>query len=160
MRGLKTLCCIAVLIFSAILPLAVFCADDLCCDFRDQAQKCVEVVKACEPGSIEISSTHNAIIKIGYFYAGKAPVYIKIKDDCPKGQPLTIIAEPAAQFKNEKPAVKEQSAEFICGSMAPTKIHFDLGEGSRTFTYYENPKACSPDGCPQEKEKISENWRR
>jgi hypothetical protein len=154
MRGLKTLRCVTVLTVLAILPIIGFCADDLYCDFRDQTQKCVEIVKRCDPGAIEVSSTHNAIIKVGYAYAGKAPVYIKIKDDCPKGQTLLITAEPAAQFKSEQPPVKEQTAEFICGSLVPSKIHFDLSAGSRTFTYYENPKACLPDGCPQEKEKV------
>jgi len=145
-----------VLTLFAGAALKVFCADDLTCDFRDQTQKCVQVVKACEPGSIEISATHNAIIKIGYVYAGKAPAFIKIKDDCPKGQTLMITAEPGAQFKNEQPAIKEQVAEFVCGSLAPNKIHFNLGEGSRTFTYYNSPKDCSPVDYLQEKEKTTE----
>ena len=135
---------LVVLALFAIVPFKSFCADDLCCDFRDQTQKCVQVVKRCDPGSIEVSATHNAVIKIGYTYAGKAPAYIKIKSDCPKNQTLLITAEPGAQFKNEQPPIKAQTAEFVCGSLAPNKIHFDLGEGSRTFTYYENPKDCSP----------------
>jgi len=147
---------LAVLALFAILPFKGFCADDLCCDFRDQTQKCVEVVKRCTPGAIEISSTHNAIIKLGYFYAGKAPIYIKVNDDCPRGQTLEIEAEPGAQFKDAQPAIKAQTAEFVCGSLTPNKIHFDLGVGSRTFTYYDNPKDCSPADFLEEKGKPPE----
>jgi len=116
-----------------------------CCDFRESSQKCVEVVDKCDPGAIEISATANSTIKVGYRYIGPAPVYIRLKN-CPTGTVLPIISQPS---KDDDGLIKEQVAEYICGNQEPVKIKFDMENGSRTFSYYDRPQPCSPDGCSQ-----------
>jgi len=130
-----------------------------CCDYRDSSTKCVEIVKKCDPGAVEISADAHATIKIGYRYIGEAPVYIRIKD-CPKGTVLPIIVQPGAKEAAADPRLKEQISEFTCGNYEPVRIHFDMKSGLRTFAYYEYPKDCSTDGCAAEKEKVPEKWRK
>lgn len=129
-----------------------------CCDWRDPAVKCVDIVKRCDPGAVEISATPEAIIKIGYRYIGKSPVYIRIKNDCPRGTVLPVIAEPSREDKTKNSSLKEQVTEYICGNYEPVKIHFDMQSGLRTFSYYERPKGCSAGGCPDDGEKFSNKW--
>ncbi|MCP4652031.1 MAG: hypothetical protein GY858_01425 [Candidatus Omnitrophica bacterium] len=128
-------------IFGLVLIGSTVFAQSNCYDADELASESIEIVSEYAPGVLEIDATCDAIIKIGYKYIGKAPVYIKIKDNCVDGQIIPIIAEPGEEYK-EKGSLKAQRSEFVCASCVPVKIHFDLESGLRTFSYFENPKVC------------------